>query len=84
MSHLLGSLITPASRLAQPNWEGLSDMHRSDCSIELGNKLQGGFYYLEAVTSFDCHTDRCDNYLVSSDIKSPRLFNCPHKDKLSQ
>lgn len=42
MSYLLGSLITPASRLAQPNWEGLSDMHRSDSSIELGNKLQGG------------------------------------------
>lgn len=42
MSYLLGSLITPASRLAQPNWEGLCDMHRSDSSIELGNKLQGG------------------------------------------
>lgn len=48
MSHLLGSLITPASRLAQRNWEGLSDMHRSDCSIELGNKLQGGLLLLRS------------------------------------
>lgn len=48
MSYLLGSLIAPASRLAQPNWEGLSDMHRSDSSIELGNKLQGGLLLLRS------------------------------------
>lgn len=48
MSYLLGSLITPVSRLAQPNWEGLSDMHRSDSSIELGNKLQGGLLLLRS------------------------------------